>query len=223
MDMHTSNSRSAYDLRLLLKEANYDDTIETMNRPISQRQIVHRRRSLFFEERNLDDIVDKDYVWNQGGFDDTIGYFNESYEPFIEKERTLSLTMNFDINLYSSYQGGRRASIAVARRASEELDPANIAQLVTYDHTVNQSESDSKGERLSLNTPIIDSSTYFTGTMASYYCIVRRNLLGAIEKSTESRGVVEKMNRTKVNEVRKFLKTRVVKKSQPTKHSFRRY
>jgi len=214
MDMHTSNSRSAYDLRLLLKEANYDDTIETMNRPISQRQIVHRRRSLFFEERNLDDIVDKDYVWNQGGFDDT---------PFTKKERTLSLTMNFDINLYSSYQGGRRASIAVARRASEELDPANIAQLVTYDHTVNQSESDSKGERLSLNTPIIESPTYFTGTMASYYRIVRCNLLRAIKKSAESRGVVEKMNKTRVNEVRKFLKTRVVKKSQPTKHSFRRY
>jgi len=131
--------------------------------------------------------------------------------------------MNFDINLYSSYQGGRRASIAVARRASEELDPANIAQLVTYDHTVNQSESDSKGERLSLNTPIIESPTYFTGTMASYYRIVRCNLLRAIKKSAESRGVVEKMNKTRVNEVRKFLKTRVVKKSQPTKHSFRRY
>jgi len=216
--VQTPQSRYVYNL--LSRKEGDGDAIENTCIPTPQRQTVDRRCSIFFEEQNPDTSDDREDVWNQDTFYDTISLFHDSCdEPFKEKQRALSLAMNFDINMFSSYTDGRRASISLARLASEELDLADIAQPVSFDPTVDQSEyAHSRGEQLSRNAQIIDSPAYFTGTLAIYYHLLRRNLLEAIEKSTESRIVVERMN------AKNFPKRRVIKRSQkPMKHLLNRY
>jgi len=140
-----------------------------LNRPAVKRRSIRRRCSLFYVEQELRDADDFDNIWNQDAFDGTItdlsndrlNPFGNSGEVFEVKDRTLSLTMNFDINRYSYNVGGRRASIAIAKLSSEELDTmSNIVQPITfYPTTENLSESH-MGRQLSPTPPTFFSEAF---------------------------------------------------------------
>lgn len=200
-----------------------------------KRRPIRRRCSLFYAEEELLDVEDFNNIWNQDAFagtmndlsDDNLYPFGNSDEDFAVKDRTLSLTMNFDINRYS-YVGDRRASIAIAKLTSEELDTRtpNIAQPITFHPTTeNLSESHTR-EQLSTAPLSIDPLSCFSGNLAGYYSTLRNNLLEATEKSKVTRVALMKMSGKLITKrtilQTKYVKREVIMTSERSKHLRRR-
>lgn len=133
-----------------------------------------------------------------------------------KRERNLSLTMNVDIKpLFSSDEENRRASITFTKLLTEELDNANVAQ-VLQPH-----ENPQEKEQLSPAVSSTDPLPFFTGNLATYYMMIQDNLCEAMVKSEKTRLVVEKMNEAvfrKAPQLKEYLKRTVFKRSQPRKY-----
>lgn len=176
-------------------------------------------------------------------FDDNLSPIKDDWKSFTKRERNLSLAMSFDMkslfssdektggtkrernqslamnidikSIFSSDEESRRASITFAKLLTEELDNANVTQIL-------KPHEKTEGEQHLF--PAISSTNplpFFTGNLATYYTMIRHNLCETMVKSEETRVVVEKMNEAvyrKVPQLKDYLKRKVFKNSQPRKH-----
>jgi len=178
--------------------AKNDETVEISNEDLDVFENV-------FGDENIDNLEDNLPL-------DSV---RKDCRQFIEAERHLSLTMNFDIESFSSSDGEKshRASISFAKFISEKLDNAYVAQT--------QRSRIEQAAQVARTTP---SLPFFTGNLAKYYMRMKDNLCNAMVKSEETRTVVGKMNKDvyiRTPRLRTYIKSKVLKRSRQHKHILR--